>query len=222
MSNYYAENLNSQNLFRVYDTEIPRVRQFLQSEIDFVKNRLTGKESVLEVAAGYGRIMRHLAPHCGSIMGIDISEKSVELGKEYLSEFPNADMVAMNAHNLTFDCTFDVILCLQNGLSAMRADSAVIKNILALLSPGGTAYFSSYSENFWEWRLKWFEEQAEKNLLGEIDYANTGNGIIMCKDGFRAITHSAEDFRKIGESSGYPYQIREIDESSLFLLITRT
>lgn len=219
MSNYYAEKLNSQKLFQVYETQIPRVKQYLQAEIDFVRENLSKTQSVLELGAGYGRIVRELAPHCGSIVGMDISEESVELGGEYLKDYPNASMVAMDVREMEFPKPFDVILCLQNGLSAMRADSTVICKILETLAPGGTAYFSSYSAKFWDFRLEWFEEQASKGLLGEIDYAKTQNGVIICKDGFRAMTHSPEDFQKIGEESGYPYQLQEVDESSVFLII---
>ncbi|MBU5255333.1 class I SAM-dependent methyltransferase [Tissierella praeacuta] len=219
MKNYYDEKLNAQKLFQVYETQIPRVREYLQREIDFIKKNLSKTQSVLELGAGYGRIIRELAPHCGSIVGIDISEENIELGKEYLKNYTNASMITMDVHKMEFSKPFDVILCLQNGLSAMGADSTVIHKILEILAPGRKAYFSSYSPKFWDFRLKWFEEQASKGLLGEIDYAKTQNGVIICKDGFKAITHSLEDFQKIGEESGYPYQVKEVDESSLFLII---
>lgn len=222
MENYYNEKLNAQKMFQVYETQIPRVEQYLQAEIDFVQKNLTETQTVLELGAGYGRIMKQLAPHCRSIVGIDISKDNVELGNEYLQEHSNAQMMVMDVHKMEFAQPFDVILCLQNGLSAMRADSAVIQKVLATLAPGGTAYFSSYSGNFWDTRLAWFEEQAAKGLLGEIDYQQTKDNVIVCKDGFRAITHSPEDFQTIGEASGYPYQIQEVDSSSLFLIIHKS
>lgn len=219
MDNFYTRKLNSQKLFQVYETQIPRVKQYLQAEIDFVKGNLSNTQSVLELGAGYGRIIRELAPYCGYIVGMDISEESVELSKEYLKDYSNASIVAMDVHKMEFSKPFDIILCLQNGLSAMRADSTIIHKIFETLVPGGTAYFSSYSSKFWDFRLKWFEEQTSKGLLGQIDYTKTKNGVIICKGGFKAMTHSPEDFQKIGEESGYPYQIQEVDESSVFLIV---
>lgn len=221
MNNYYAEKLGAQKLFQAYETQIPRVKQYLQAEIDFVKKNLSETQSVLELGAGYGRIVRELAPHCNSIVGMDISENSIALGREYLKDYMNASMVVMDVHQMEFPKLFDVILCLQNGLSAMRADSTVIHRVLETLAPGGTAYFSSYSEKFWHFRLEWFEEQASKGLLGKIDYAKTQNGVIVCQDGFRAMTHSPEDLQRIGEESGYPYHVQEVDESSVFLIICK-
>lgn len=222
MDNYYAKKLNSKKLFQAYDTQIPRVKQYLQAEIDFVKENLSNTQSVLELGAGYGRIIRELAPYCGSIVGIDISVESVGLGREYLKDYPNASIIAMDVHRIKFPKPFDVILCLQNGLSAMRADSTVIHKILDKVAPGGTAYFSSYSTKFWDFRLKWFEEQASKGIIGEIDYTKTKNGVIICMGGFKATLHSPDDFEKIGKELGYPYQVQEVDESSVFLIVYKT
>jgi 2-polyprenyl-6-hydroxyphenyl methylase/3-demethylubiquinone-9 3-methyltransferase len=209
MDNYYAKKLNSQKLFQVYETQIPRVRQYLKAEIDFVKKNLSSIQSVLELGAGYGRIIKELAPCCKSIVGIDLSPESVELGKDYLKDYPNASIVEMDVQQIKFPEPFDVILCLQNGLSAMRADYSIIHKILDNVAAGGTAYFSSYSIKFWNYRLKWFEEQASKGLLGEIDYTKTKSGVIICNGGFKATFHSPEDFKKIGKELGYPYECKK-------------
>ena len=221
MSNYYAESLNSQKLFQVYDTALPQVRQYLKAEIDFVRQHLTGTERVLELGAGYGRIVRELAPHCAHIVGMDISPDSVRLGEEYLKDCPNAEMVAMDVHRMRFDAPFDVVLCLQNGLSAMRADGDTIREILDVLTPGGTAFFSTYSARFWEHRVAWFQEQADKGLLGELDMEKTRDGVILCKDGFRATTQTPEEYAAIASQSGCSYEITEVDGSSLLLMLRK-
>ncbi|WP_243109393.1 class I SAM-dependent methyltransferase [Anaerophilus nitritogenes] len=219
-NNYYAQNLNSQKLFKVYDTKIPRVKQYLDVEISFVRNNLTGSERVLELGAGYGRVIKELAGNCKSIVGIDISDESVSLGKEYLNDISNAEIMTMDVHNLTFKEKFDVVLCLQNGLSSMKVTSSdLIDKILGMVVSGGKVYFSTYSEKFWEYRLMWFKEQADKKLLGEIDLDKTKDGVIICKDGFKAITHTLKDLKMIGFLSGYEYQIQEVDDSSVFLII---
>lgn len=219
--NYYQSKLNSQKLFMVYETDISRVKQYLHAEIDYVKKSLRGNENILELGAGYGRIVKELAPACASIVGIDISEESIELGNEYLKDIPNARMKKMDVHDLTFKESFDVILCLQNGLSSMRLSFKTIKSIMDLVSPGGLLFFSSYSEKFWDIRLKWFQEQASKGLLGEIDIEKTKDGVIICKDGFKATTSSPEQLKKLGERLAYPFKIEEVDESSLFLIIKK-
>lgn len=86
MRNYYSGKLNAVRLLEVYQTGIERVRQYLQAEIDFVTAKLSGRERVLELGAGYGRIMREVSPFAARVLGLDISEDSVLFGKEYRSE----------------------------------------------------------------------------------------------------------------------------------------
>jgi len=218
--NYYAKNLNSQKLWQVYQTRIERVKRYLDAEIDYVRRGLHGSEKVLELGAGYGRIMKALAPYAASIIGVDISRDSVEFGQEYLKDAPNCRLEVMDAHTLAFGPEFDVVLCLQNGLSAVKGDTGnLVKQCLKVLSPGGTVYFSTYSPGFWEHRLAWFHEQAEKGLLGEIDLERTSNGVIVCKDGFVATTFSRGDLEKLAQSAGCDYLIKEVDKSSLFLVL---
>ncbi len=219
-TNYYKEFLNSNRLLQAYDTKIPRVKQFLSEEINFVRKRLTGNESVLELGAGYGRIVKELAPYAGNILGIDISNDSIEFGRKYISGIDNAKLEVMDAYNIPFEEEFDVTLCMQNGISAIKGNQMqLIENALKATKQNGTIYISTYSEKFWEYRLEWFQEQVDKGLLGEIDFEKTGNGEIHCKDGFKATTFSEDDFREIGEKTGYKYEVIEVDQSSLFLVV---
>ena len=223
--NYYAKSLNAKRLYEVYETKYPRVKQYFDAEIAFVKDRLRDTEHVLELGAGYGRIMKALAPRCKTITGIDISEGNVAFGQEYLHETPNAKLFVLDAHQVTpgaFDTPFEAVLCMQNAMSAMKVEPfSYVEKIMALLSPGGRAWISTYSAKFWEHRLAWFLEQAEKGLLGEIDLEQTKDGVIVGKDGFRAVTHTPDELREIGKASGCPYEVQEVDESSVFLVITK-
>lgn len=220
--NYYAQKLNSAKLYQVYQTQLERVKQYIDAEINFVRYELPIQPKVLEMGAGYGRIMKELAPFTVSVTGIDISENSVEFGQEYLRDCPNCQLKMMDAHNLEFGLEFNVVLCLQNGLSTMKGDPLnLIKQAMKVLCPGGKAYFSSYSPKFWEHRLAWFHEQADKGLLGEIDLEKTKNGMIVCKDGFIATTYSAEDMKSLGQAVGCNYRIQEVDQSSIFLVLEK-
>lgn len=221
--NYYAQSLNAQRLWQVYDTAIPRVSGYLERETAFVRDRLKKTDVVLELAAGYGRIMKELAPYVKSITGIEISGDNVRFGEEYLKNIPNTGLLTMDAHDINYDSCFDAVLCLQNGLSATRAEVPEVFAAKAVkaLKKGGEAYFSTYHPNFWEQRVAWFEEQARKGLIGELDMEKTQNGVIICKDGFRATTHSIADLEKIGRSTNCRWQIFEVDDSSIFLVIEK-
>ena len=64
--------------------------------------------------------------------------------------------------------------------------------------------------------MDWFYLQAGEGLLGEIDEEKTGNGIIVCKNGFKATTFTPEEFQKLTATFNVKTNIVEVDESSLF------
>ena len=136
--NYYSKSLNASRLLDVYQTGIDRVRRYLEAEIEFVKRHLDGVERVLELGAGYGRIMRELAPFAASIVGVEFSKDSVLFGNEYLAPFHNCSFQTLDAHLIDFDSEFDVVLCLQNGLSAMKGDPRnLVERSIRALARGG-------------------------------------------------------------------------------------
>lgn len=222
MADYYKEKLSALRLKRCYEIAQPRVRQYLEAEVDHVVEKIRYEYLVLEMGCGYGRVLSRLAPKAARIIGIDTSRSSIELGKEILLKVTNCHFVQMNAVKTGFkDHSFHLVVCIQNGISAFRVDQReLIRESIRITRPGGIVLFSSYSERFWEYRLAWFRMQAEVGLLGEINEEKTGDGIIVCKDGFTATTVNADEFRSLTHGSNVNVNIEEVDESSLFCEIT--
>lgn len=218
MRDYYSEKLSSDRLKRVYDVASPRVRQYLESEIKCVVDRIKPDDCVLELGCGYGRVLRDLCDPAGMVFGIDSSVSSVIMAKDDLAGLPNVRLSAMNAGWLGFgDDRFDIVACIQNGISAFKVEPRdLVAETVRVTRPGGRVLLSSYSDKFWDDRLEWFEMQAAEGLLGEIDYDATGDGVIVCKDGFRATTFRSDDFARLASELDLKYRIEEVDESSLF------
>jgi len=218
MSDYYSERLSAERLQRVYDIAPPRVRQYLEAEIDHVVQRIGLGGAVLELGCGYGRVLPRLAAKAAFVFGIDTSMASLELGREFLRGVANCRLACMNAMSLGFpDCVFDRVICIQNGISAFHVDQrGLIRESVRVTKPGGTVLFSSYSEKFWSDRLDWFERQAAAGLLGEIDHVKTRDGVIICKDGFTATTVQPEQFLSLTAGLNADVRIVEVDDSSVF------
>jgi 2-polyprenyl-6-hydroxyphenyl methylase/3-demethylubiquinone-9 3-methyltransferase len=53
--------------------------------------------------------------------------------------------------------------------------------------------------------------------VGEIDEVRTGDGAIVCRDGFAATTFTPADLEQLGRDAGCPATITEVDGSSVFL-----
>jgi len=218
MSSYYTEKLSSERLRACYELAPPRTKDYLQAEIEFVLQKTSSSMAILELGCGYGRVLRQLLQRAHGVVGIDTSMRSLRMASEFAGRKGSLHLVAMDAAHMGFrDRTFDLTVCIQNGISAFGADqSELFTEAVRVTRSGGRVLFSTYCERFWEERLKWFEIQAEHGLIGEIDYHATGNGVIVCKDGFRSTTTEAESFRKLSGVLNLAPNIIEVDGSSLF------
>ena len=223
MLKYYNKILSGKALQRVYQLASPRLQQYLDAEIQHCISRIKPGDSVLDTGCGYGRVMKELKPRCRQVVGMDNSLISMLYGRKLIRNDGDIHFCQMDAGALGFkDNSFDVVLCIQNGISAYKVDKKVlIDECVRVAKPNGKILFSTYSEKFWDERLKWFRAQAGENLIGPIDDELTGNGVIACTDGFKASTISPDEFESLGRDSGLSFEITEVDESSLFLEITK-
>jgi SAM-dependent methyltransferase len=218
MGSYYAQKLAATRLQQVYDLAPDPVRRYLSAEIAYVRERMPPGCRVLELGCGYGRVLKELAPQAGVLAGIDTSFASLRMAKDYLAACADVMLVQMDAIDLAFPPeTFDLVCCLQNGISAFHVDQRQLMTAaVGVTRPGGHVLFSSYAEAFWADRLDWFRLQARHGLLGAIDEAATGRGVIVCKDGFKATTVTPDQFRILSQSLGDAITVDTVAASSVF------
>ena len=218
MGAYYAQKLAATRLQQVYDIAPDPVRRYLSAEIAYVQERMPPGCRVLELGCGYGRVLKELAPRAGVLAGIDTSLASLRMAKDYLAACADVMLVQMDAIDLAFPPeTFDLVCCVQNGISAFHVDQRqLMAAAVSVTRPGGRVLFSSYAEAFWEDRLDWFRLQAQHGLLGAIDEAATGRGVIVCKDGFKATTVTPDQFRILSQGLGDAITVDTVAASSVF------
>lgn len=224
MRRYYSEKLSAEKLRKVYDIAPPRIKAYLDAEIAFILDHITSTDCVLELGCGYGRVLDPIAAKARLSVGIDTSHESLLLARDSaVSRSSPLTLAEMDAVAPAFkDGVFDVVVCIQNGISAFHVDQRrLIEETMRVVRRGGRTLFSSYSEKFWDDRLRWFELQAQYGLLGEIDYDATGDGVIVCTDGFRATTVSPERFQDLTSGLDADIRIQEVDRSSIFCILTR-
>jgi 2-polyprenyl-6-hydroxyphenyl methylase/3-demethylubiquinone-9 3-methyltransferase len=222
MKGYYAERLSGERLRLCYELAPPRIERMLRAEIDFVLERVSPDDVVLELGCGYGRVLAPLAERARAAIGIDTSRESLELAATTLGTASNCHLAQMNAVRLGMRSgSLDRVVCVQNGISAFREERReLIREACRVARPRGVVLFSSYSEKIWDERLSWFRTQADHGLVGEIDREATGNGTIVCKDGFTATTLRADDFERLTRGLGAVVRFAEVDDSTLFCELT--
>ena len=218
MGTYYRSHLLGSDLERVYELASPRIRQYLRAETENVIDRVRGSDRVLELGCGYGRVIGEVAPHVGRMVGIDIAPANLRSALSYLRSLPNCGLGLMNAVRLGFrdDC-FDATICVQNGISSFGVDrSRLVSEAVRVTRRGGMILFSTYSPRIWDERLEWFRAQARAGLIGGLDESQTKPGTIVCRDGLRLTTPTADELRAVFEGAGLSAHIHEVDGSSVF------
>ncbi|MEW6073689.1 MAG: class I SAM-dependent methyltransferase [Planctomycetota bacterium] len=220
MTGYYSTALQAERLRRCYEVAPPRVRRYLAAEVEYAAREIGPGERVLDLGCGYGRLLGAFATRGARVLGIDTSLASLCLARP-AARVHGAALARMDAARLALaPGAFDVVLALQNGVSAFHADpSTLLREAVRVAAPGGRVLFSTYAAAFWPERLAWFEIQAAHGLVGEIDRARTGDGVIVCRDGFTASTARPEDFRAWAAELGLACELAEVDGSSLFCTI---
>lgn len=208
---------------RVYDIAPSRVQRYFKAEVEFVCSKIKRGDIVLDLGCGYGRIIPELAKGAKRVVGIDNSADSLHHGRKMMRDMANSSLLCMNAVELGFrDNLFNLTLCIQNGISAFHVNQKeLIRESIRVTKLGGIILFSTYAEKFWPNRLEWFERQSEEGLLGEIDYEKTGDGNIVCKDGFTSTTIGPPQFERLMDGFDVDWHLEEVDESSLFCVMVK-
>lgn len=221
---YYKERLSANRLLKCYEIAPPRIKQYFEAEIQFVISNTHRKDLVLELGCGYGRVIRSVSPFVAQVVGNDISIGNLKFASSYLAGCANSSVFLMDASQMAFEsCTFDVVFCVQNGISSFGIDpKRFVAESARVAKKNGMILFSSYSPKIWEERLEWFNRQSKLGLVGEIDENKTRDGMIVCKDGFKATTVSGPEFVELFSECGLKPSIAEVDESSVFACARKT
>lgn len=213
---YYAKKLSGIKLEKVYELASARVRRYLKAEIDLIASMLEPGLNILELGCGYGRALSAFAHSVEEAWGIDNSTESLALAAE---RYPDLHLRQMDAVHLEFeDDAFNLVFGVQNFISACKVEpQQLLLEAMRVTKPGGRVILTSYTPQFWPHRLEWFRTQADHGLLGEIDDTATGDGIIVCTDGFKATTFNLDDFKKLASSCVAEADFYTIDDSSVVL-----
>ena len=220
---YYKDKLSADKLLRCYEIAPPRIKQYLNAEIQFVISNFHDTDLALELGCGYGRVMKEVSQFVPWIIGNDISKGSLELARSYMESCQNYAVFLMDASQMSFrSCIFDAVFCIQNGISAFGVNKkCLIAESIRVTKDNGIILFSSYSPKIWKARLEWFRKQSQFGLIGEIDEKKTRDGTIVCKDGFRATTVSSDQFVELFDEFRLNASIIEVDESSILCKVIK-
>lgn len=131
-----------------------------EQEVAFVTETLGLRAGmrVLDVGSGPGRHGLALGRRGVSVLGVDISQRFVDLGNEAALAEGLSDLVSFVRHDaraLPFESEFDAAICLCQGAFGLvgrvedgAGDDAVLSGIARALRPGGGVVLSAFSAYF--------------------------------------------------------------------------
>jgi len=132
-----------------------------RQEVDFLMVALDLHPGmrVLDVGCGPGRHAHELARRGLVVHGIDISQRFIDLAIEHAP--PGATFQRMDARDLAFEDTFDIVICLCQGafglMTANGDDELILKAMANALKRSGRLALSAFSAYF---VVKYFDGNA--------------------------------------------------------------
>lgn len=148
---------------------------------------LTKNDLTLEIGCGEGKLMRTLAPHVKTTVGVDISEVAIENADRWLSDIPNVELRV--GHDLSFaqDSSFDIIYeatVFQHMLKPYVRE--YIAESFAKLKTEGLAFFHINHDPA-------FDEIDEKGKENQSSWSATKFSETMVDAGFEMVAVNVHD-----------------------------
>lgn len=125
---------------------------------------------VLDVGCGPGRHAYALAARGLEVVGVDISQRFVDLANENAPS--GATFTRADARTLTYDAAFDVAISLCQGAFGLVGDEdgAVLAAMARAVKPGGRVAFSAFSAYF---MVRFLEEQDTFDASTGVNHETT-------------------------------------------------
>ena len=149
-----------------------------EQEVDFLTDvlGLAPGLRLLDVGCGPGRHSRAFAARGIEVVGVDISQRFVDLATEGAP--PGATFVRADARALGFDAEFDAAVSLCQGAFGLAggpgapvdADVDVLAGIARALRPGGVAALSAFSAYF---QVRWLEDTDTFDAASGVNHERT-------------------------------------------------
>jgi len=183
------------------------------------------KKTVIDIGAGYGRILPQLAPLVKDIIAVEIDSKMFNELKRRSIKYTNVAVIQGDANCLSrllygVELTMPVILSLQNSLGTWKGNSKkAIKQMRKIAEQKhGEIIISLFRQKaLREYGAKMYK--SLKNLVGEIDLKKTEfkKGIFRSKTGYVSKWWTKNEMGEIKKILGGKI-MKEILSTSFYIL----
>lgn len=215
---------NTSSLLKRHLIQCSRIMKEKNLNISLQKPALK-KKTVIDIGAGYGRILPQLAPLVKDIIAVEIDSKMFNELKRRSIKYTNVAVIQGDANCLSrllygVELTMPVILSLQNSLGTWKGNSKkAIKQMRKIAEQKhGEIIISLFRQKaLREYGAKMYK--SLKNLVGEIDLKKTEfkKGIFRSKTGYVSKWWTKNEMGEIKKILGGKI-MKEILSTSFYIL----
>ena len=181
----------------------PGLLEWENAEIHYLTTKIDSPhdKTFVDVGAGYGRVLPHLAKIAKKVIAVEIDENLGKTLRKRATEFPNCVVIMGDGNQLgklleNQDYPSPVVVSLQNTLGPWKGDRfAAVDEMRRVAEPkkGEIVVSILRREAMENWGLEMYH--SIDGLLGEYDPATSDlkNGVFRTKTGYESYWFSADE-----------------------------
>lgn len=176
----------------------PQYQAYIREEAALLKEKVKGKNRVLEAGVGIGRIIPQLAPLVNELVGIDNAKLMIKKSKEIANKYQNVRIIKCDFKTLRKKFPqnyFDSSICVWNTLGNVPDEVAFLKNLKAVTA--GSIFITVYLKGTLKNRMRWY------NAVGvRIKRIDKKKEIFYTQSGLKSKSYSITNIKHIANKSG--------------------
>ncbi len=155
---YFVRQIREQTEEEFWQSGRVNCREILGPNIPRYKKIIDKKDpkkmKVLEIGCGIGRILIPMSEKFGEVIGVDVSEKMIEMAKKYLKDISNckvfitsgSDLSVLNDNSIDFCYSYVVF----QHIPKKEVIIGYVKEVFRVLKPGCLFRFQVFGDTKWK------------------------------------------------------------------------
>lgn len=187
---FFQENADR---FREQQDLIASFRDYGSTIEDLLESRVEPGNLCIEVGAGEGDLLPHLASQFEQVVAVDVSTSMLQRAKERTTELglENIDFVLDEPKQLNFEDAADLVSC-NMVLHHVASPSSLVGDMARLIKPGGFLLLTDLCQHDQDWARtscgdQWlgFETEELDRWAAEFSLMPSSHQYLALRNGFR-------------------------------------
>ncbi len=173
----------------------PQYKKYIDEEIELLKIKLKGADNILEAGVGIGRLIRHISPIVGKLIGIDNSDYMIKKATEVASGFGNVEIKKLDLEKISEKYPqgfFDYSLVMWNTLGNVSDEVLFLKSLAEVTKK--EIIITVHKKGTLPQRRNWY-----KTVGIEVEKVDEDSETVYTDSGLRSKAYNLEDIQILAE-----------------------